>query len=320
MKTLDLITAGEAMLRLSPPPGGLLADTPQLCVYAGGTECNVAVAVAQMGYRARWLSRLSDNPLGRRVARETAGYGVDCSEIVWTSEDRVGTYYLEHGAAPRPTRVIYDRAHSAASKMGPDTFNLAQLAQARILHLTGITPALSESCYALGARMLEHARKHGLTVVFDVNFRALLWSPEVCAARLAPLLEQVDVLICTRQDAATVFDLHGEPAHVLNALQARFGARRVVVTLGKAGAIALENEIMRIADGYSVQIVDRIGAGDAFAAGIICGLLEEDFWLGLRYGVAMSALQLTLRGDQLRLSRAEVLRLMEEGAPTRPVR
>jgi len=317
---LDLITIGESMLRLSVPPEMLLAEAPHFHVHIAGAESNVAVAVARMGYKTRWLSRLTDNLLGQRIVRELSSFGVDCSGVVWTTEDRVGTYYLEFGALPRPTQIIYDRSHSAASRMQADTFDTAQLSQARMLHLTGITPALSDGCYELVAAWVEAARQHHVPVVFDVNFRALLWSPEICASKLSPLLEGVDLLICGQQDAATVFGFKGEPGHVLRALRDRFGAKRAAMTVGEAGAVGLESDTIYTADGYPAEIVDRIGAGDAFAAGVICGLLENDFALGLRYGVAMSALQLTLSGDLFRLSRADVLRLMESGVARRPLR
>lgn len=321
MKSLDLITIGEAMLRLSVPPETLLAEAPCFNVHIAGAESNVAVAVSRMGYRARWLSRLTDNVLGRRIAHELASYGVDCSQVAWAKEDRIGTYYLEFGAQPRPTQVIYDRAYSAASQMRADTFDPSQLSEARVLHLTGITPALSSGCYNLIMAWVDHAHKQqDVTIIFDVNFRALLWSPEVCRAKLTPLLEKVDVLICGQSDAVTVFDITGEPEGVLRALQQRFGVKRVAMTVGEAGAIGLDSDTVHTANGYPVEIVDRIGAGDAFAAGVICGLLEGDFALGLRYGVAMSALQLTLSGDLFRLSRADVLRLMEGGVARRPLR
>lgn len=314
MATCDLITVGEAMLRLSAPAGELLIDAPHLDVHVAGAESNVAVAVAQMGYRARWLSRLTDNPVGRRIVHELSGHGVDCSGVVWTDEDRVGTYYLEFGAPPRPTRVIYDRAHSAASRMGPQMFDLAQIAGARVLHLTGITPALSQGCYDLVRDLLGLVDWAGVKVVFDVNYRALLWSPEECAARLSPLLKGVHVLICGQGDAETVFGLRGSAEESARALQERFGAAQVVVPLPEGGMAALDGDTLWTLKGYPVQVVDRIGAGDALAAGVICGLLEGDFARGLRYGVAMSALQLTAHGDLFRFSRAEVLRLVEAGA------
>jgi 2-dehydro-3-deoxygluconokinase len=134
------------------------------------------------------------------------------------------------------------------------------------------------------------------------------------------MLEKADLLICGQSDASTVFGLSGEPAAVLHALQKRFGVKRVAMTTGETGAVGLEGDTVHTVDGYPVEIVDRIGAGDAFAAGVICGLLEGKFELGLRYGVAISALQLTLSGDLFRLSRTDVLRLMESGVARRPLR
>src|SRR5258708_5138089 len=175
MKTTDLLTVGESMLRFSVPAGQLIHDSSSFEAHIGGAESNVAVGVAQMGYRTRWLSRLTDNTLGQRIVHELKSYGVDGSHVVWTHEDRIGTYFLEFGAQPRPTRVIYDRDFSAAQKMGPDTFDLAQVGEARMLHLTGILAALSDSCYALIVALLDRAKAANVPVVFDVNYRALLW-------------------------------------------------------------------------------------------------------------------------------------------------
>jgi 2-dehydro-3-deoxygluconokinase len=318
--SVDLLTCGESMIRFSVPVGDLLVDCQAVDVRIAGAESNVAAGVAHMGRSARWLSRLTDNALGRRIVNELVAHGVDCSGIVWTDQDRVGTYFLEFGATPRPTVVTYDRAHSAASKMTPQTFDLDRVAEARILHLTGITPALSEECRALIETMMTRAHEAGVHVMFDVNYRALLWSPEVCAQTLTPLFRYVDTLLIGQADAATVFGIKGSPPDILRATRERFGVRQVAITLGEAGAIGLADDTIHEAAGYPVQIVDRIGAGDAFAAGVICGLLEGDFALGLRYGVAMSALQLTLHGDLFRLSRPDVLRLMESGAAVRPLR
>jgi 2-dehydro-3-deoxygluconokinase len=320
MAVYDLLTVGEAMIRFSVPAGQLLVAAPTFDVNIAGAESNVAVAVAHMGYRARWLSRLTDNVMGRRIVNTLTGNGVDCSGVAWTSEDRVGTYFLEFGAMPRPTQVTYDRANSAASKMGPATFDLAQVAETRILHLTGITPALSESCYALIVELLNRAKQHKVHVVFDINYRAKLWKPDVCAQKLGPLLDRVDTLLMSRADAQTVFNIQGDPETIISALQDRFHVPQIALTLSEAGAIGLENGIVHHAEGYRVQMIDRIGAGDAFAAGVICGILRDDFALGLRYGVAMSALQLTLSGDIFQLSEADVIRLIESGTVERPIR
>jgi 2-dehydro-3-deoxygluconokinase len=316
----DLLTVGESMIRLSAQPGDLLLESSSLNVNVGGAESNVAVAVAHMGFQSRWLSRLTDNVLGRRIAQELTNQGVDCSGILWTNEDRVGTYFIEFGQPPRLTRVTYDRVNSAASKMGPDTFVYQELANTRILHLTGITAAISDSCYAMVNHLLDAARRHKIHVVFDVNFRAKLWSAEMCAAKVTPLLDRVDTLILSRADATLVFGIQGDPEHIIRDLDQRFNVPQIALTISDKGAIGLENDAILEAQGYPVTILDRIGAGDSFAAGVICGLLRDDFALGLRYGVAMSALQLSLRGDMFRLSSADVSQLMSSEQPDRPLR
>lgn len=320
IKPFDLITVGESMLRFSVPAGDLLLDSPGFEVQIAGAESNVAIGVARMGHKARWLSRLTNNVLGKRIVHQLAGYGVDCSGVIWTSEDRIGTYYLEFGATPRPTTVTYDRAHSSASKMTATTFELEQIAQAKILHLTGITAALSTGCYELLTTLIDYARANGVHIVFDVNFRAMLWSAQTCAEHLTPLLSRIDTLLVGQSDAKTVFGITGEPDEIVHEFQQRFGIQQVAVTLAEAGAIAIQQGQLIRVQGYPVQIVDRIGAGDAFAAGVICGILRGDFDLGLRYGTAMSALQLGLRGDVFRLSEVEVKQLIETGIQDRPVR
>src|SRR5260221_6523970 len=319
MKTTDLLTVGESMLRLSAPAGHLIQDSPSFDAHVAGAESNVAVGVAHMGYQSRWLSRLTDNTLGRRIVRELSGHQVDLSGVVWTNEDRVGVSYLEFGAKPRPTRVLYDRAFSAAQKMGPESFDLEQVTQAHIVHLTGITAALSDSCYALVAAVLDKAKEYGVHVVFDVNYRSLLWTPQECAEKLGPLLKRVDTLIIGRSDAETVFGVVGDSEIVVQ-LQRRFGVAQIALTRGEAGAVAIDHNKMVRVPGYPVQIVDRIGAGDAFAAGVICGLLDHDFALGVKYGVAMSALQFGLQGDMFRLSKSDVTQLIESDAKDSPIR
>ncbi len=317
----DLLTIGEAMIRLATPSGELLADTPTLAVHVGGAESNVAAAVAHMGHSVRWLSRMTDNVWGRRIVQELTTQGVDCSGVVWTPDDRIGMYAVEFGVPPRPTRVTYDRANSAASRMGPDTFDLSRVEQTRMVHLTGITAALSDECYALVTAIIHKANQFHVPVVFDVNYRAKLWSAQTCAERLSPLLRKVDTLIIARADAAALFGLTGDPGEVLRALLARFGVQRAVLTLGESGAAGLQaNADVYAATGYAAQQIDRIGAGDAFAAGVICGLLRNDFELGLKYGTAMSALHMTLNGDMFRLAEEDVRQLIDAGPANRPIR
>jgi 2-dehydro-3-deoxygluconokinase len=312
---VDLLTVGESMLRFSVPTGQLLLDAPSFAVHVAGTESNVAVALVRMGFTARWLSQVTRNVLGRRIADIISGYGVDCSQVAWTDTGRVGVYYLEFGAAPRPTKVLYDRAPSSAQAMDEKTFDLSLLKKTRMLHLTGITVALSESCHRLVQTCVDRANELKVPVVFDVNYRALLWSHEECRQKLEPLLSKVDTIIISWRDADPIFDISGEPIHCAEKIQERFGVPRVAITVGDQGAVGFEAGVAVTVPGYRVDIIDRIGAGDSFAAGVIGGLLEGNFVRGLQYGVAMSALQLTTAGDLFRFSRAEVLELMAtEGA------
>jgi 2-dehydro-3-deoxygluconokinase len=310
ISNVDLLTVGESMLRFSVPAGRLLADAPVFDVHVAGTESNVAVAVARMGFASRWLSRLPDNVLGHRLADTISGQGVDCSYIDWSDTERVGLYFLEFGASPRPTKVLYDRAPSAARNMDEKTFDLSLIGKAKIIHLTGITVALSEGCSRLVETIVAGANDLKIPVVFDVNYRALLWSHKECCNRLAPLLSKVDTLIVSKRDLEPIFEIAGDAATAAKELHKRFGMPRIAITTGDQGAAGFENGNTVLAPGYPVEIVDRIGAGDSFAAGVISGLLEGDFIRGLQYGVAMSALQLTTQGDLFRLTRKDVLHLM----------
>jgi 2-dehydro-3-deoxygluconokinase len=310
VSNVDLLTVGESMLRFSVPAGRLLVDAPVFDVHVAGTESNVAVAVARMGFTSRWLSRLPDNVLGHRLADTISGQGVDCSHVDWSDTERVGLYFLEFGASPRPTKVLYDRAPSAARNMDEKTFDLSLIGKAKIIHLTGITVALSEGCSRLVETIVAGANDLKIPVVFDVNYRALLWSHKECCTRLAPLLSKVDTLIVSKRDLEPIFEIAGDAATAAKELHKRFGMPRIAITTGDQGAAGFENGNTVLAPGYPVEMVDRIGAGDSFAAGVISGLLEGNFIRGLQYGVAMSALQLTTQGDLFRLTRKDVLHLM----------
>ncbi len=318
--SFDLLTIGETMLRFSVPAGDLLSDRPIFDIHVAGAESNVAVAVAQMGHRTAWWSRLTENALGQRIARTISSYGVDCSGLVWTADDRIGSYFLQIGVDPRPSRVIYDRAQSAASRMAVEMFDLNTIRRARRVHLTGITAALSDSCYVLVERVIAFCRDAAIPVVFDVNYRTLLWSPDICRARLTPLLGQVETLIVGQHDATLLFGVTGTADDAIRALHELFPVKHLVLTLGEAGAIGYSNGMLQEVSAYPSTVVDRIGAGDAFTAGVICGLIEGDFGLGLRYGTALSALKIGLNGDLFRLSRVDVLHLLDSGGQQRTIR
>ncbi len=308
----DVVTIGETMLRLSAPVGVPLENTTELVVHVGGAESNVAVALSRLKSSAGWISRLTDNPLGRRIFNEVRAQGVDVSRVLWTRDDRVGTYFVEHGRSPRPGRVIYDRAGSAMATINPNDVDWAYVSAAKVVHLTGITPGLSASCRELVARALREAKAAKAMVSFDINYRARLWTPTAAAAALAPLLPQATVLICTAEDARVLFGTEGPAREVAEALRDRFHCEVVAVTDGSHFAAAAGTRIYE-RGGYEVEVVDRIGAGDAFAAGFLHGYLAHDVERGLDYGAALAALKHTYHGDTAWASAEDVQGLIAGG-------
>lgn len=292
-----VVTIGETMLRLSPPPGISLEHAAEFSVRAAGTESNVAITLSRLGTSAGWISRLVDSPLGRRVAAEIRAHGVDVSRVLWTAEGRVGTYFVEPAVTPRAARVIYDRAQSAFATIIPDEVDWGYLQTARHLHLTGITPALSAACRTLAERAVAEARRAGLTISFDVNYRARLWPPQEARKGLERLLEGTDVIFSTAEDARMLLDTESQADEACGLLARRFRPRVAVVTDG-GRCVSAQGDRLMTRDGYQVTPVDSIGAGDAFAGAFIHGWLsEESIERGLEYGMAAAALKHTYHGD-----------------------
>lgn len=292
----DVVTLGEAMLRLTVPAGQTLETSPAFQVYAAGSEANVAVTLARLGTSAGWISRLPATALGRRIAAELRAHGVDVSRVLWSAQGRVGLYFVEPAPPPRRYRLLYDRAASAFTEIDPAEVDWAYVRAARVLHLTGITPALGPRCRDLVARALAEARAARIPVSFDVNYRERLW-PEAEARRvLGPLLRGVDVLLCTLEDAALLLEEAAPAEEAARALARRFDCGIAVITDG-GRCLALQAGRAAARDGFPVTAVDRVGAGDAFAAGFLHGWLAEGLERGLEYGMAAAALKHTFHGD-----------------------
>lgn len=313
-ETVDVVTFGETMLRLSPPNYGRLEEAVSLEVRIGGSESNTAVALARLGCRVRWMSQLPDNPLGRRIENEIRRWGVDTSRVRWDSGPgaRAGLYFLDFGVAPRHTDVTYDRVAASITRIRLESLDTEQFEDTRLLHLTGITPALGEACAEAVQFLVSQATAQGVAVSFDVNYRSKLWSPAEARRTLSRLLPQVDLLLCPLSDAATIFGLTGTGLEVARAFAEKFGNSAVVITCGGDGARACDSQgEYEVAAFRLEQVVDRVGAGDAFNAGVLMGYLENDLAKGLRYGMAMAALKHTMPGDLLLSSRAEIESLLE---------
>ncbi len=314
---LDVATFGETMLRLSPPAGFALESAQRLEVSTGGAESNLAAALARLGWRVGWVSRLPDNPLGRRVAREVAAHGVDVSRVMWRPEGKVGLLFIESGAEPRPTRVLYDRAHSAIAELDPAELDYAYLCSARTLFLTGITPALGAGCRAAWLRAAQAAHAAGREVVVDVNYRSKLWGAQTARETIEAVLPHTRALICSLGDAQALFGMPQDPALAAETLRQAYRLPLVVLTLGAQGALACDAgphasgapQIHRHPV-FPAQVHDRIGSGDAFAAGFLYGWRERDVPYGLRCGCALAALKQTWRGDVAWSGKAELLELV----------
>jgi 2-dehydro-3-deoxygluconokinase len=298
LTSLDVFTFGETMIRLSSPLGQRIETVQSLDLRIGGTESNLSIALARLGRNVAWTSVLPTNPLGERIARELNWHGVDTSSVSWVDNERVGVYFLDTGSPPRATQVLYDRKDSAVAKSTPAQINMEPADRTRILHLTGITVAISEGCAESCQHLITRAKNAGATFSCDVNYRSLLWSPEQAQAGLDPICEQADILFCGREDAETIWNLTGEPESVVSSLHDRFGSQITVVTLGGDGAIVrMPDGSLRRTSSAAVDIVDPVGAGDAFAAGFLHGYLEGDLERSLEYAPAMAALKMTISGD-----------------------
>lgn len=312
----DVITFGEAMIRLSPPNFLRLEQAQSLDLKVGGAELNTAVGLARLGRSTAWVSRLTNNPLGRLIANRAREAGVSTDHVVWTNDDRVGVYFLEFGAAPRASSVLYDRKGAAIANLKAGTVPWANVfSGAKWFHVTGITPGLSATAAEVTKEALVAAKKAGLQTSVDLNYRVKLWTPAEAGKCMSELMASTDVLITTEEDIERVFGIKGKNHEEAAEMTAkRFGLKIIAITVRENllvwknswTAIAYRNgEILRTKT-YEVEIVDRLGAGDSFAAGLIHGLLDGDLQKALDFGVAASALKHSIPGDFAWITRDEV--------------
>ena len=302
------------------------------------------MGVARLGLKSTWVSRLPKNPLGRLMENRVRQAGVDASNLLWAADGRVGLYFVEFGASPRQSSVLYDRAHSSISAIKPGEVDWKKiLAGARWFHTSGITPALSDSAAGTTREALQAAKQAGATVSYDLNYRAKLWTPEKAQAVQEPLMEFVDVLITTEEDTGVVFKIKAEGKtddrgfkqisvesykDVARRLEEKFHFKAVAITL-RENPLVWRNTWTAIAyaEGkfyddvkYDLEIVDRVGGGDSFSAGFIYGYLaKQSYDAAVRYGNAFAALKHTNPGDFNWSTLSEVENLLK-GASLRVAR
>lgn len=296
------------MVRLSPPNFQRLEQARKLDLNVGGAELNVAVGVTRFGLKSTWVSKLPKNGLGYLIRDRAQEFGVDCSHIVWSDKGRAGLYFVEFGASPRASAVLYDRANSAISMVHPGEIDWAKVfTGSKHFHLSGITPALSASAAEVTVEALKASKKAGCTVSYDLNYRKKLWSPTDAKRIQEPMMEDIDILITTEEDTNVVFGIKEKDYEaVAEKLAKTFKFKIVAITLREDlsvwknnwTAIAYqEGKIFRDRK-YEVEIVDRVGAGDSFTSGFLYAWLKEkDVQKGVQYGNAFAALKHTVPGD-----------------------
>jgi 2-dehydro-3-deoxygluconokinase len=317
----EVITFGEVMLRLTPPGHLRLGQTPHFDITFGGAEANVAVAVAQLGGSAEFVTRLPKNDVAQRAIEELRGLGVGTARIV-RGGGRIGVYYLEQGASQRPSKVIYDRAHSAIAEATPGEFDWERIfTGARWFHWSGITPALSASAAKVTAEAVAVALDAGLRISFDLNYRAKLWrSPQLAGEVLAPLMAGVELCVTSVEEARTVFGIkvteEAQPEEeTARQLCGKFGFKTVALTQRRGmnadtsnwGAMLLHESRAYFSPRHEITHVDRVGSGDSFTGALIFAFLRGDApQKAVDFAVAASTLKHTISGDYARLTLAEV--------------
>lgn len=309
----DLVGLGEVMLRLAAPPPQRLEQTGTLEVQIGGAEANVAAACARLGLRTAFISALpADHAWGDRTVRELTGHGVDCAGVLRRPGSRMGLYFLEYGQPPRPVRVLYDRKDSAMGRLLPDEVDWKLVRQARLVHLSGITPALGDNLRDVVRRAIDEAAGARVPISFDVNYRSRLWSAKEARDFLSEILPRVGYLFVGLDDAETVFELTGAPEKILARLRQLAPAATIALTLGEKGSAVLAGgAIVRPSRLYSVSPVDRVGAGDAYAAGYLWAMLNgRATQQAADAATALAALKCTIWGDVPLVTRAELDELL----------
>lgn len=310
----DVTSIGEILLRFSVPSGRRLEATTEMDVHPAGAEANVMALLARLEHRTSWAGALPENPLGRLAVSHLRMAGVDTGNIVWQREGRLGTYYVEFAAPPRGIQVTYDRAGSCMSQLQPDALNWDSLLDTRLLHLTGITPALSPSCLEIVRTAIQRAKERGVPVTFDVNYRQKLWTETQAAETLTSFIQNMELLFCSGADATRIFDFKGTNQEIAQAVLELSHARFVVVTFSEQGPWLWDGKRWLHEASRPTQIVDRLGAGDALAAGVIHGWLEHDVAAGLRYGVTLAALALSQHGDMVTTNKEELAALIQKSS------
>lgn len=269
--TAELVTLGETMGVLAADEVGPLRGGHRMVLGIAGAESNVAIGVSRLGHRAAWIGRVGADQVGRLVLRELRGEGVDVSHAI-TDDEAVNGLMLKVHRTTATSEVMYARRDSAGSRLRPDDLPADVIASANVLHITGVTPALSDGARAAVFRAVEIARANGVFVSFDVNHRSRLWPDDVAAAVFGELVKQCDVVFASDHEAALIVGA-GEPAEAAARLAA-LGPRHAIIKRGERGYVAVVDGQPFSGPAVSVPVADPVGAGDAFVAGYLASWLD----------------------------------------------
>lgn len=334
-----VVTFGEIMLRLSPPGFQRFVQAKGFDAFYGGGEANVAFSLAQYGLPTRYVTKLPKNPIGQAAANELRRYGVNTDSIIWDKE-RLGIYFCEKGAAMRPSVVVYDRAESSIAKAKKGDFDWRDIFQdAQWFHFTGITPALGPNVAELCLEACLAAKELGVKVSCDLNFRKNLWTSAEAKETMTKLMPYVDILVANEEDAEKVFGIKAENTNVeagnldvegykavAEKLMSTFGFEMVAITLRESisasdngwSGMLFDGKQFYLGPNYMVRIVDRVGGGDSFCAGLIYSLISGyEPQEAINFAVAASALKHTIEGDFNVVEVEEVRKLMKGDASGR---
>lgn len=330
-KEFDLLSMGEIMLRLSPPDNERITRGSTFSKQAGGAELNSATGAAMLGLRCGIISKLPANDLGMYIKNNVRLSGVSDDYLVYDSDSdaRLGVYYYENGAYPRKPRIVYDRKNASMNKISVEDYDERLYGAARCFHTSGITLALSPQVRETAVEMIKRFKAQGTMISFDVNFRGNLWTGAEAKACIESILPYVDIFFCSEDTARLTFLKEGDAKTIMKSFTEEYpisivaSTQRIVHspkrhTFGSMIYSASEDRFYEEAPYTDIEVVDRIGSGDAYISGVLYGLLakEGDYQRALEYGNAVSALKNTIPGDLLCTDLKEIEGIIREHKAT----
>ncbi|MGN0431302.1 MAG: sugar kinase [Lachnospiraceae bacterium] len=326
-KDFDLVSLGELMLRLSPPDNERITRGDTFGKQVGGAEMNAIAGTAMLGLRCGIISKLPANDLGTYIKNRVRECGVSDDYLVYDADKdaRLGVYYYENGAYPRKPRIVYDRKNTSVNKIDVSDYSDELYASARCFHTSGITLALSPQCRKTAIEMMKRFKEQGALISFDVNFRGNLWSGDEARECIQSILPYVDIFFCSEDTARLTFLKEGDAKSIMKSFTEEYpvsvvaSTQRIVHspkrhTFGSIIYSAKEDKYYEEAPYADIEVVDRIGSGDAYISGVLYGLLahEGDYRKALEYGNATSALKNTIPGDLLSTDLKEIEGIIRE--------